>query len=121
MYAAETQANGIGEGSGHQTSCRPAYLAAKPGDHAADFIWRNKGVLASGAALTAFLANPEPFLNGKRDLAQVATDGVVKPVVSGLVTLLCVLIGVIGCGALVYKYGLPTLTQLKRVFQLLKR
>jgi len=101
-------------------------VVGKHGDSAADFIWRNKGVLAGGAALTAFLVNPEPFLNGTRDIAQVATDGVVKPVVGGVVTLFCVLLGVLGvvaCGgaALAYKYGLPKPEHLKWVFALLKR
>ena len=39
-------------------------VIAKHGDGAADFLWRNKGTLAGGAALTAFLADPEPFLDG---------------------------------------------------------
>ncbi len=101
-------------------------VISKHGDPAMDFIWRNKGILAGGATLTAFLANPEPFLNGARGITQVATDGVVKPVVSGLVTLLSVLLGVIGllgCGgvALAYKYGLPKPEHFKRAFALLKR
>ena len=33
-----------------------------------DFIWKNKGALAVGATLTAFLNNPEPFINGGRDI-----------------------------------------------------
>jgi hypothetical protein len=33
-------------------------VVAKYGDPAMDFIWRNKGILAGGATLTAFLANP---------------------------------------------------------------
>jgi hypothetical protein len=32
-------------------------VIATHGDRAADWVWRNKGVLAGGAALTAFLAN----------------------------------------------------------------
>jgi hypothetical protein len=101
-------------------------VVSKHGDGAADFIWRNKEVLAGGAALTAFLANPEPFLNGTRDIAEVATDGVVKPVVSGVVTIVCVLLGVIcvlACGgaALAYKYGLPKPEYVKQAFGLLKR
>jgi hypothetical protein len=35
-------------------------VVGRRGDAAADFLWRNKGVLAGGAALTVFLANPEP-------------------------------------------------------------
>ncbi|MCS7238941.1 MAG: hypothetical protein NZ899_11840, partial [Thermoguttaceae bacterium] len=52
----------------------------KYGDKAMDFIWRNKGALAATAVLAAFLADPEAFLNGARDLAAVAAENVVRPV-----------------------------------------
>ncbi len=101
-------------------------VVAKYGDPAMDFIWRNKGVLAGGAALTAFLANPEPFLGATREIAQVATDGVVKPVVSGFVTLVSILLGVIvllgwGGVTLANKHGLPKAEHLKWALELLKR
>jgi hypothetical protein len=35
-----------------------------------DFVWRNKKSLAATAALTAFLANPESFIDGTVDLAR---------------------------------------------------
>ena len=35
----------------------------KYGDKAANFVWNNKGALTVGATLSAFLINPEPFLN----------------------------------------------------------
>jgi hypothetical protein len=54
----------------------------KHGDRAMDFIWRNKGSLAVAAALTAFLANPEPFLDGTSDVGKFATEHVVQPIVS---------------------------------------
>ena len=44
------------------------------GDRACDFIWRNKGVIFGAAALTAFLANPEPFLEGAKKIAEVPID-----------------------------------------------
>jgi hypothetical protein len=52
-------------------------VVSRHGDRAADFIWKNKATLAGGAALAAFLANPEPYLDGTARLA----DGVVKPAV----------------------------------------
>lgn len=63
---------------------------ARHGDRACDFVYRNRGMLAGSAALAAFLANPEPFLDGAKDLSQIAVggandmvatvaDGVVKP------------------------------------------
>lgn len=38
------------------------------GDRAMEFVWHNKGALAVSAVLVAFLAEPEPFLDGARDL-----------------------------------------------------
>lgn len=52
----------------------------KYGDRAADFVWKNKGALAVGTALAAFLADPEPFLDGTRDIAEIAAKSVVLPV-----------------------------------------
>jgi hypothetical protein len=101
-------------------------VIGKHGDGAAEFIWRNKAVLAGGTALTAFLANPEPYLNGTRDLARVATDGVIKPVVSGMVTLLGVLLAVLvvlacGCMVLAHKHGIPSQARIKELLGLLRR
>jgi hypothetical protein len=50
------------------------------GDRAADFIWRNKGALTVSAALGAFLANPQMFLDGTARLVDFAGENVVKPV-----------------------------------------
>ncbi len=47
---------------------------AKFGDDAAEFIWKNKGALAVSAVLTAFLVNPEPFIQGIANLGDAATD-----------------------------------------------
>ncbi len=43
-------------------------VVAKYGDKAGAFIWRNKGALTVAATLTAFLANPQPFIEGGKDL-----------------------------------------------------
>jgi hypothetical protein len=51
----------------------------KYGNRGMDFVWRNKGALAVAAGLTAFLANPEPFIDGTKDLAQVVGQSVVEP------------------------------------------
>jgi hypothetical protein len=48
------------------------------GNRGMDFIWRNKGALTVGAALTAFLADPEPFISGTRDLAEVASSPIAQ-------------------------------------------
>ena len=54
-------------------------LIARYGDRAMDFVWRNKGALAVSATLAAFLANPEPFLNGTRDLAKIGAETMGTP------------------------------------------
>ncbi len=55
-------------------------VIGRHGDKAADFVWRNKGALATGACLTAFLADPEPFIAGSRDLARVIADVAREPI-----------------------------------------
>jgi hypothetical protein len=50
------------------------------GDRAMTFVWEHKGALATTAGLTAFLVNPEPFLTGAKDLAQIVGENAVKPV-----------------------------------------
>ena len=101
-------------------------VVAKHGDRAVNFLWQNKGALAGGAALAAFLADPEPFLNGTRDLAAVAGDSVVKPVVGGVFTLLNV--ALVGAGVLLlaviglaYKYGPPKVESVKALLSLFKK
>lgn len=49
------------------------------GDRAMEFVWRHKKALAVTAALTAFLANPQPFIDGTRDITEIAFENVAKP------------------------------------------
>jgi hypothetical protein len=100
-------------------------VVAKHGDGAVNFLWQNKGPLAGGAALAAFLADPEPFLSGTRDIASVAGETVVKPVVGGVTTLVSVALGVVGLlllavVGLAYKHGLPKAESVNTVVSLLK-
>jgi len=55
-------------------------VVAKYGDAAMDFVWNNKGTLTVAAVLTAFLSDPEPFINGTRDLAQTVGTSLVQPI-----------------------------------------
>lgn len=55
-------------------------VITKYGDRAMEFIWRHKGKLAATAALAAFLADPEPFLEGTRQLAEVVVDDFARPI-----------------------------------------
>jgi hypothetical protein len=54
-------------------------VVAKYGDRATAFLWKNKGALAVGTAMTAFLMQPEPFIDGTRDIAKVAAENVIRP------------------------------------------
>lgn len=54
-------------------------VVGKFGDKAMDFIWRNKGKLAVAATLTAFLADPEPFINGAVQLGEAVVEHVAEP------------------------------------------
>ena len=51
-------------------------VVGRYGDRAMDFIWRNKLTLAGGTALAAFVANPEPFLDGTRQLVENTVESV---------------------------------------------
>ena len=46
---------------------------------ACEFVWKHKGALAVGTALTAFLLQPEAFINGTRDITKVVGENAVKP------------------------------------------
>lgn len=59
-------------------------VLARHGDVAMDFIWKHKGALAVGATLTAFLADPEPFLSGARQLAGDVAQHVAPPAVEAV-------------------------------------
>jgi hypothetical protein len=56
-------------------------VLAKYGDPAMDFVWRHKGVLASGVVLAAFIADPEPYFSGAKDITKVVAESTVKPLV----------------------------------------
>jgi hypothetical protein len=55
-------------------------VIAKYGDRAITYVWEKKGALAVGAGLTAFLAQPEIFINGAKDVAGIVGENVVRPV-----------------------------------------
>jgi hypothetical protein len=57
----------------------------KYGDPAMDWIWKNKVPLAATAAMTAFLANPEPFIKGTRQLTETLSKEVMVPL-AGVIT-----------------------------------
>jgi hypothetical protein len=54
-------------------------IVGKHGDRAMDFVCTNKGSLAVAGALAAFLADPEPFLDGAADITRIVAENAVKP------------------------------------------
>lgn len=61
-------------------------VVSKYGDEGMNFIWKNKGALAVGTALTAFLLNPEPFIKGAASLGK----DTVTPIVTTFLTSIAV-------------------------------
>jgi hypothetical protein len=51
-------------------------VVGRYGDRAIDFVWRNKLALSGGTALAVFVANPEPFLDGTRQLVENTVETV---------------------------------------------
>jgi hypothetical protein len=51
-------------------------VIGKYGDKGANFVWKHKGALALVTVASAFLADPQPFINGTRDLAEIAIQPV---------------------------------------------
>ncbi|HET6882516.1 MAG TPA: hypothetical protein VFI31_20280 [Pirellulales bacterium] len=54
-------------------------VIARYGDRGMDFVWRNKKALAVAALLTAFLAHPQPFIDGTVELTQATAEGIGRP------------------------------------------
>jgi hypothetical protein len=52
-------------------------VVARYGDRAMDFIWRNKFALGATAVLGTFLADPQPYLDGTKELV---VEGLSRPV-----------------------------------------
>ncbi|WP_152053035.1 hypothetical protein [Tautonia marina] len=61
-------------------------VVGKHGQPVMEFIWKNKGALAVGTTLTAFLANPEPFVSGTADLAGTVVEASAEHVAQPLIT-----------------------------------
>ncbi len=52
----------------------------KYGDEAMDFIWKNKGSLAVASVLTTFLADPQAYISGTKELV---VDPILGPIAEG--------------------------------------
>ena len=84
-------------------------VVGRYGDAAMDFVWKNKGALTVAATLTAFLSDPEPFINGTSDLAQTVGTSLVQPIAQEVgkrtnwTVVILTLIG-IACGVIGFRY-----------------
>lgn len=59
-------------------------VIGKYGDKAMEFIWKYKCALTVATALTAFLMDPEPFIEGTKDILQVVGQTGVQPITEGV-------------------------------------
>ncbi len=80
-------------------------VVSKYGDAGMEFIWKNKRGLAITAALAAFLADPQPFIDGTVQLTSAVAEKVVQPVASEVAknanwTIVLPLLAVVGLGYL---------------------
>ncbi len=71
----------LAEGETAHIATHPKVLEviARFGDRAMDFVWKHKGSLVVTAALAAFVADPEPFITGGRDITKIVAENAVKP------------------------------------------
>ncbi len=60
-------------------------VIAKYGNRGAAFVWEQKGALAVGTTLAAFLSRPEAFINGAEKLGGTVAENVAKPLVENAV------------------------------------
>jgi len=67
----------------------------KFGDRACDFLWRNKGVLFAGAALAAFLHDPQPYLDGVKQLAVEPASRIAQDAAARTNWTLVVIVGIL--------------------------
>ena len=78
-------------------------------DKAMTFVWDHKGALATTAGLTAFLADPEAFMNGTTKLVGVVAENTIKPVVTEVArgtnwTIIFLAVGMAGLACAAVKY-----------------
>ena len=99
-------------------------IVSRHGERACEFIWEQKAPLAVAATMAAFIANPEPFLDGTVRLSEVVADAAVRPLVQetgrhfgGILTLLGLI--VIAIVAVVFECSKPGRSPVKFAARLL--
>ncbi len=90
-------------------------VIGKYGDSAMNFIWRNKLALLVGANLAAFLANPQPFIDGVTSLAAKPLEGTGRAIAEKtnwtVVLLFAMSLGALGLGYWIWKRPEPATVQ----------
>jgi hypothetical protein len=61
-------------------------VISKYGDNAMEFIWKNKGALTVASTLSAFLANPQSFIDGAVSLTETGVESVATQIATGIST-----------------------------------
>ncbi len=69
------------------------------GDRACKFIWRNKGTIFGAAVLAAFLADPEPYIEGAKKLIVEPASEAAREVAGGTNWTLVVIVLALVAGA----------------------
>lgn len=76
------------------------------GDRACAFLWRNKGVVFGGALLAAFLADPEPYIDGAKTLiVEPAAKAASEAAGQANWTLIFLVLLLAVSGGLVWRFG----------------
>jgi hypothetical protein len=77
-------------------------LVEKSGDRVCDFLWRNKGTIFLASVLAAFLHDPQPYLDGVKQLVVQPATGVAHEAAARtnwtLVVIVALLIGSVWVG-----------------------
>ena len=76
-------------------------VVEKYGDKAMEFIWKHKGPLVLGATLTAFLHDPEPFIQGGKDLIVETVKPVGVEIAKRTNWTPVIIVGLVGCVLLI--------------------
>ena len=78
------------------------------GDRACGFLWRNKGVVFGAALLGAFLADPQPYIDGAKTLiVDPASRAASEAVGRANWTLIFLVLLLAASGWLVWRFGRP--------------
>jgi hypothetical protein len=70
-------------------------VVEKFGDRACDFLWRNKGTIFAGAVLASFLHDPQPYIDGVKQLAVDPASRIAHDAAAGTNWTLVFIVGIL--------------------------